>query len=123
MCDKCEEHLLKYKEHKRAPQISDLKRVGFYEETQHYGGPEEGGWYYWTRRYLGKSVELECWAEACEMRDAINDENTEELLWKNLPADDRDFWSGLKVARGQRVFLERTPGDADNSNNPRPFYE
>jgi|TARA_B110000495_G_C22735114_1_gene431232 hypothetical protein len=123
MCEKCNETIARFSRQNFAEQISDLRLIGEYSRTQHYGGPEDGDWYYDTYAYKGNSAVFECWTKAKEAKSKLNKGIVEKVHWENMPESDNDFWKQMKVSTTTEFLLERRAGDADTTNDPVPHYE
>lgn len=89
--------------------------LGLYRVTRHFGGREEGGWWYDRKRYLGDSRQTTC-MEARAARDAWEME-----LQPDQPQYDR--YSVLGDEGDLAVYIELEPGSMDDSKEPRPHYE
>ena len=89
--------------------------LSVYEVTRHYGGPEEGGWWYDRRAYTGQCRKVSC----MEAREAREEWQVE--LEPDQPEYDRFSvlgWEGDLV-----VYIEGAEGENDTSRQPRPHYE
>src|SRR4029077_121519 len=84
--------------------------ISLYECTRHYGGPEEGGWWY-DRHHFIAAVEPVIARPFGEAQDRVRFVN-------GHLADVADRDGG-----GPYVCVEPYPGEMDTSNRPRPHYE
>jgi hypothetical protein len=89
--------------------------LSVYRVSRHYGGPEEGGWWYDRHTYTGQCRKVSC-MEAREKAGAWQVE-----LKPNQPEHDRFSvlgWEGDFV-----VYIECVAGEGDTSREPKPHYE
>jgi len=112
--------------------------VSVYRDHQLYGGPEEGGWWYNRKEYLGSVSkysyeEAERWlAETkCEL-DRVNHEeranrarNTANLPDMDSPYQDTEGYIPIGWGDGGTlsVVLEKERGSLETIDLPRPHYE
>lgn len=85
--------------------------IGVYEVTRHYGGPEEGGWWYnWTRHLF--SVPIRSGSKA----DFLDAE-----AWLSARFEDQ---GNIYSVRGgvQYAFLAETT-EGQHADTKRPHYE
>lgn len=99
--------------------------VSQYEVTRHYGGPEEGGWYYDRHRMVAvvtKIRENEALTSARNTATAIR--RSLNRLARRQRIEDRRPQGRFSVHGGADVEyrIERTPGEDDDTNQPRPHY-
>jgi hypothetical protein len=129
MCDKCNENIKRLDGLEQYAEVvenikSNNYTVGRYLRTQHYGGSEEGGWYYDRYEYLNHSVKYECWGKALEARDNLNKGIKEKVHWQDWPELDENFWGSMKMSTETLFMLEiAEKGSNDNTDEPRPYYE
>ena len=118
------------------PDANEPAYVSVYSTTQHYGGPEEGGWYYhWysfieARQYPTK---LQARAVAAELRkltreenrrrrDAVNRQLAKGANMDSFSMDDPEpLWTHEEVDSALSVLVEATAGE--NKTTHRPHYE
>lgn len=90
--------------------MGDIKFVNVYKVTRHYGGPEEGGWWYnW----------YEC-VESCPV-DVVHSETMKayyEKFYSNIKHG--DIYSVLGGADVE-VYIEDKPKQSETKE--RPYYE
>lgn len=85
-----------------------------YELTQHYGGPEEGGWWYW--------VITPCsWEKYSSNRSARFIKEKLEFEWRDYNKNRSNSNQGH--AFSFNVESKKELGKLDTSNKPRPRYE
>ena len=89
--------------------------VSLYRITRHYGGPEEGGWWYDVKRYMGKTMLVDV-MEARSFRDSM-----EYSIKGDQPKHNR--FSVLGDEGDLCWLIEENPGDEDTSRQPKPHYE
>lgn len=94
--------------------------VSKYAVTRHYGGPEEGGWYYDRYEYVSTLFFDMPLIEARRKAAKLNEKAKEE---KRQP-------SGFYQGRGSvanhtdEVYMEEaTIAQYDTTNDSRPFYQ
>jgi hypothetical protein len=88
-----------------------MKFVNVYEVTRHYGGPEEGGWWY-------------DWAECLEVypvRDEEQGEQVKEWLWENYKHKKYGDISSVLGGVDIRIYIEDEPKEYESTE--RPYYE
>lgn len=83
------------------------KCVTIYEVTRHYGGPEEGGWWY-------------NWYEPVHSESYRSFAQVEELRDEWMKRDEGDIYSVLG-GRQHTVYAEET--QYENATTERPHYE
>lgn len=115
--------------------------VSIYNRSQHYGGPEEGGWWY-DRIILAGSLPFQT-REAAELWLAVAKAEVQRMNRAAAPARARahaalpdpdlvpcpagtgegfipnDWSDGGELW----ITIEETAGQSDNSAEPRPHYE
>jgi hypothetical protein len=111
--------------------------VSAYRVAQHYGGCEEGGWWY-DRWYLEGSVcfptreEAEAYLAATREEVEKEQAEIERQRWirtANLPDIETAYHDEGYIPRGWsdggslRILIEDKKGEYDNSREPRPRYE
>ena len=116
----------------------DYTCVSIYTKSQHYGGPEEGGWWYdrWHLEYYKTCPTEEEAVRVQEILTAkiqhLHDEyekdkhrRTAEMPEGNSPYLDTEGYIPTGWADGADwvVIKESRPGANDNSREPRPHYE
>lgn len=113
--------------------------VSVYNRSQHYGGPEEGGWWYDVNTLVGSvwfpSVEdADLWLAAAKEEVERENRATDPERWRamaSLPGEDCDtayhdegyIPTGWTDGGKLWVVIEERRGERDNSNEPRPHYE
>lgn len=98
--------------------------VSQYSDTHHYGGPEEGGWWYWKTEYI-KSIGPYNREIAEIVRSDLNDGKLPDPVdWRNFPERDEDIMRGMLAHRETEFILEREngKGQRDNTKDPPPHY-
>ena len=96
--------------------------VGKYKQYERYGGPEEGGWWYFNYDYLGESVGPLPKEEAIAALKALNnDQKPPKEFYENLPEEDKDIARGFNIATGVVYKLENKKGDQQHME--REYYE
>lgn len=106
--------LLDYKyraQYKRQP-IAAYASV--YDFTQHYGGSEEGGWYYHTQQFL-RAIKIRCKSsnvDGCNHITYFNKKERRKVnrLMKSLEEMNR-------YGEGESVLIERKAGIRENLNH------
>lgn len=115
--------------------------VSIYSHSQHFGGPEEGGWWYDRMQWQGSKPfntreEAEAWLE--KAKEQVEQMNRNEAPARaracaSLPDEDEvtcpagysegyipnDWTDGGEY----EVLIEERQGEQDNMNEPRPHYE
>ena len=84
--------------------------VNVYEVTRHYGGPEEGGWWYDWRHCVEVYPVRESAAEL--MQEQLEDENSY-----------RKFGDISSVLGGQDVLVLIEDAPKETETTERPYYE
>jgi hypothetical protein len=114
--------------------------VSIYRRSQHFGGPEEGGWWYDRitlegSKWFVSREEAERFLEASKAHvERMNKEEAPDRAraFASLPSEDDCCPSGYPegyIPNGWSdggelyVTVEDRQGQADNSNEPRPHYE
>jgi hypothetical protein len=110
--------------------------LSVYSSEKHFGGPEEGGWWYTVTTLMGSipMVDHEC-AEALvgnltaelETQNRVLERDCNNAL-ANLPDPDIHGGSddppiGFVGAENLFVHIEDVRGSLDNSRDPAPHYE
>lgn len=90
--------------------LNPIKWVNVYKITRHYGGSEEGGWYYNWKECV-ESVE----ADLFELDDVIN-----ELQEEYHKQSTGDIYS---VLGGVLYTVEVESKEAESESTERPYYE
>lgn len=92
--------------------------VSVYSVTRHYGGPEEGGWWYDRSRFM----HTHCFNSDPELAYAESRRLNEEA--KKRRVEDGRSQGRYSVAGGaDEVFLaEKVFGEHDNMDDPHPYY-
>jgi len=89
--------------------------VSRYHITRHYGGPEEGGWYYDRRLFMETDYVQRTPEEARAHARELN-----EAEKASQPGQGRfSVLGGTDV----RYMAEEYPQQADNASEPAPRYE
>lgn len=90
-----------------------------YKVTRHYGGPEEGGWWY-DRSEADETVFEGSVAAAKTERDRLNEQAKAERLQPN-----GSYQGRFSVANNTDIIykIEVTFKQWDDSDDPRPHYE
>jgi hypothetical protein len=118
----------------------DRHYISVYETTQHYGGPEEGGWWYSRTRFVGYVVCMtleeaeQKLAEAKELTEQHNrdtqrerNEATAALPDHDSPYNDTEGYIPLGWTEGGKLHtrIENSSelGKLSNMDEPRPHYE
>lgn len=93
--------------------------VSLYHTTRHYGGPEEGGWYYDRSAHQRVIVSGLSADEALAEARRRNAQAAEERK-----ADGRSQGRFSVLGGADEVYLpEDVPGEHDDSDEPTPHYE
>ena len=90
-----------------------------YKVTRHYGGPEEGGWYY-DRHEADEKVFMGSEEAAKEERDRLNKQAQAEHQQPN------GIYQGRFSVAGHtdiEYSIESEFGEHDDHDHPRPRYE
>jgi hypothetical protein len=111
--------------------------VSVYRTARAYGGPEEGGWWYDVNAHEGSiafasRAAAESFLEQAEAQAA--ERNREEAparhrAMANLPDHDSASYDEGYIPNGWHdggeymVLIEQKAGEADNTNQPKPYYE
>jgi len=93
----------------------DSRFVSVYEVSRHYGGPEEGGWWYDWRQFTGQTY-LRRGAE--KIQKTVD--TLKQLLHEHQPRYDR-FSCANRGEPDLVVIIEMIPGE--NESTERPRYE
>lgn len=93
--------------------------VSLYSVTRHYGGPEEGGWYYDRRRFVSVECRMLGRDDARGLARELNDEAKAE---HRQPSG--TYQGRFRVSGGaDDVYLvESREGEWDTTSEPRPQY-
>jgi hypothetical protein len=111
--------------------------VSVYRTARAYGGPEEGGWWYDVNEHEGSAsfasrAAAEAFLEQAEAKaEARNRKEAPERhrAMAALPDHDAAGYDEGYIPTGwhdggkYKVLIERTAGEFDNTNQPRPHYE
>ena len=104
--------------------------VTLYATSQHYGGPEEGGWYYDRRVPISSrqfATRSEAEAEADRLRNAMPDPTDRSAMIPEGESPYRDtegyIPTGFAVQTANDVWLEMVPGQFAAHVHDRPHYE
>jgi hypothetical protein len=111
--------------------------VSIYRRCQHFGGPEEGGWWY-SRDSLEGSIpfptkeDAEKWLEEAkrqvEKQNEIDAPKRHRAM-ANLPDEENAYYDEGFIPTGWTdggelwVTIEEVRGASDDSREPRPHYE
>jgi len=90
--------------------------ISKYEVSRHYGGPEEGGWWY-DRHVLVHTIASGLTEDAAFTRvRSMNEKAREER--------DHGGMGRFSVLGGEDVvfYAEDVVGEMDDSDEPRPYY-
>ena len=113
--------------------------VSLYQVTQHYGGPEEGGWWYHNRKYLATvnsftDVDTAC-AYMTEYRKGLEEENKQREKGVNqsladMPDDDNynhsmypEGYIPLGQLGNDEITVTMEPWCGYHQDTERPRYE
>lgn len=97
-----------------------MPHISEYGISRHYGGPEEGGWWYDRHHF----VRVVAWAndeeDAFAIARGLNDRAAEERKANNDPGR-----SSVCAGTNEDVayMAEPHPGKFDDTREPRPHYE
>jgi len=92
--------------------------VSIYAVTRHYGGQEEGGWYYNRHAYTGYSERIP-WDNDAAIQAARH--RLLSLFDDDQPS--RGIYSAANDGPEYMAFTEARCGESDDSDQPRPRYE
>lgn len=94
--------------------------VSEYNVTRHYGGPEEGGWWYDRHEFVRVIMSTDDEEAAFARARALNAEAREN---KEQP-DGKCYQGRFSVAdpTDKVFYVDREPRENDNMNEPRPHY-
>lgn len=110
--------------------------VSVYESNEHFGGHEEGGWWYIRTRLIG-SVRLQskdaaeaylakAQAQAEELQSQANAQFKQAYLLRygNALEVEDDFCAGETCGADRyEVCIEEAQGERDNMDEPVPYWE
>ena len=124
-----------------SPEFKAAERVyvSIYRVAQHYGGPEEGGWWYYRHQFVG-GVPMpnreQAEAFIAQMQRQVDKRNREEAPERHramaaLPGEDCDtayhgegfIPNGWSDGGELEVRIEETLGSGDTTHEPTPHYE
>tara|TARA_R110002020_G_scaffold24916_1_gene81284 strand:+ start:1285 stop:1626 length:342 start_codon:yes stop_codon:yes gene_type:complete len=89
--------------------------VGKYRKHERYGGPEEGGWWYYNYEYTGKSIGPLPKEKALELVKSLNNkQEPPREFWEDLPEEDKDIGRGFNISSGITYMLENKKGDREH---------
>jgi hypothetical protein len=90
--------------------MSGKRFVTEYVDSQCYGGPEEGGWYFWVT----EAVQAKKFSSNRSAKRYAEEQNADYVDYNRYNYSDR-----------HRFVIEskRELGKQDNTNEPRPHYE
>lgn len=100
-----------------------------YAVTQHYGGPEEGGWWYYRHAHVG-TLATGTQEQMEHLREGllrysnslkVADEYANAGRLASMP-DDEPI-SGFALDAGEELIIEEFEKEYDDSDQPRPYYE
>lgn len=94
-----------------------MQLLGVYTVTRHYGGPEEGGWWYNQLEHV-ESVEAASDIDPTRAALAAIDITREALAAKHADLQYGDIYSVLGGQQVQ-VLIESTPGEWQTTERPR----
>jgi hypothetical protein len=90
--------------------------VSRYTEVQNYGGPEEGGWWYYNYEYTGDSVGPFSKEWAVNVRDDLQTGRKPETVhWEGWPEEDDQMWSGMLGATRASYIIEEEKGSNEDT--------
>jgi hypothetical protein len=93
--------------------------ISEYSVSRHYGGPEEGGWWYDIREFV------KTWAAYTDGDDALTVCRRLNVETQEAEREDRHHYGRGSVLGGEDCewTVERHPAEEDNTREPRPHYE
>jgi len=103
-----------------------------YRTSRHYGGSEEGGWWYSryehleTIAYRYTREELESIKEGIELQAISQRDNAERMAsLPNIESSDPEGYipSGFGLDYGEELIIEEVAREYDTTNEPTPHYE
>lgn len=94
--------------------------IARYESESHYGGPEEGGWWYDRDEAMSIVLVFSEDASLDQKRAVVIALNTRELKQREERGDRPEYQSGPPKVH---YHIEDEFGEDDNMNDPRPRYE
>lgn len=100
--------------------------VSHYRVTRHYGGPEEGGWYYDRHEFVTTVAQLPTLEEAQAHARDLNHQARQESRQPNHDRAIGPFYQGRYSVANHTDDIYRTesvPGEHDDTDQPRPHYE
>jgi len=108
------------------PSADGVWWVSVYSTSQHYGGPEEGGWYY-DRWVLQRSIPCQTEVLARQMarmldaRRPAREDRAHLIPEGESPYGDTEGYipTGFAMDADSTVIVERNPGDHQMTERPR----
>jgi hypothetical protein len=100
--------------------IAKYKTVSHYRVTRHFGGHEEGGWWYDRYRHVETLVTSPTHAEAKRVAAELNEQAKND---KRQPSGTYQGRYSVANNTDDHYLVEETPGQHDNTDEPRPHYE
>jgi hypothetical protein len=94
--------------------------VSRYKITRHYGGPEEGGWWYDRQRFSGTIASDLSKEEAKQLAGELNARAKADRL---QPSGTYQGRFSVANHTDHYYFVEDEPGKLDDTDKPRPHYE
>lgn len=86
-----------------------------YDVSQHWGGPEEGGWHYYREEQQGDPITV-----------VKGERHFAESVCRSLNRIARrkhkEEWGSYSNQPQRQFTIDRWPGESDNSRDPRPHY-
>lgn len=95
--------------------------VGMYYVTRHYGGPEEGGWWY-DRHEFVRTVQKNYDNKKAAL-SAARRLNREARTLRLQPHGNYQGRYSVANNRDTVFYAEDAPGEHDDTDEPRPHYE
>lgn len=96
--------------------IQPLFFISLYRTYQGYGGPEEGGWWY----YSEELIETVHRVQTSDRKEAQRIARSLNRLKSRQEDEHRHSWAD-RYPR-DHYAIEEFPGEEDTSNDPRPHY-
>lgn len=93
--------------------------VSKYNVTRHYGGPEEGGWWYDVTEYVDT---LHSGLTPEDARQKVNEFNDLAKTQKRQPSGNYQGRYSMANNTDEVYMAENTRGQYDTTKDPRPHY-
>ncbi len=89
-----------------------IRYISLYERSQHYGGPEEGGWYYDWYDYTGVTMKIKVKDDSRHNVIGRYKEKANQILSQEKEHGEYHYHGGIEA------IIERFPGAQQSIRTP-----